>query len=645
MVASVEPRDDVGEVIDWTQLAGWGRRHRIVLGGLALIAAQLVWKGIFLSHFFFRQDDFHYLDRALNSGFSWKYLSYIGSGHLQPGSFAIAWVLARISLYNWGLAAAVNLVILAGAGVAALRLLRTLFGDRPAILVPLTVYLLTPLTLPDLGYWSSAIESLPLQLAIFMTLNAHVVYVRTRRLRHLAAAAAWLLVGLIFFEKAIVLPLVLFAVTSGFLLGGPWLAAARLCAVRFWRAWLLYGAMLIGYLALLTESLRGSTVQPGTPSSLHGALTFTAELVKDTFVPGAIGGPWQWFPSPDGTYAYSAPPAELTWLSVIVAVMIVAASIWARRSAWQAWAILAGWIAAADVAPVLIGRIDELSPALLGFETRYVADAAPLLAICVGLAFWPVLDQQATENLPRRRELTGGGQLWNAAAAAVFGAFVVGSLWSVQAYLNVTSSAAGRTYIANARAALAEAPNGTVVFPLPVPPSLMLGIYGQYDYSSQVIGAMEGRDGLPARLRWTTQPDGTVDNLLAFGPDGRLHQAKVYGRTSVPVNAARRCWPVSNGQIVVPFPTPSGPRSQVLGIDYLASTLAAAYDISVTYGGRVQLLALRPGLHSAYLPEQGSAAQVIVQGPGVGPGLCIGDVRAGILVPSKTGPATPAISR
>jgi hypothetical protein len=54
------------------------------------------------------------------------------------------------------------------AGLAALRLLRALFGERPAILIPLAVFLFCPLTMPALGEWSSGLESVPLQLATFM---------------------------------------------------------------------------------------------------------------------------------------------------------------------------------------------------------------------------------------------------------------------------------------------------------------------------------------------------------------------------------------------------------------------------------------------------------------------------------------------
>jgi hypothetical protein len=630
-------RGDLANVIDWPELAAWARVRGVVLCGLALIAAQLIWKSVFLGHFFFRQDDFHVFELALAHPFSWQYLTFVGAGHLIPGVYAIAWVIARVSLYNWALASAVTVVILACADLAALRLLRTLFGNRPAILIPLAVYLLCPLTMPDTGWWSSAVESLPLQLAVFMALNAQVQYVRTRRVWHAFAVAAWLVFGLAFFEKAMVLPLLLLGVTSGFLAEGPWLRAIGRSLISYWQGWALQLAVLVGYGAVLATSLRTSSVRPGIPGASAGIFTFIFEIVKDTFVPGAIGGPWQWFPSQDAEYAYSAPPAALAWLSLIVAAAVVLASIWSRRHAWRAWAILAGWLAAADMAPVLLGRISELGPGLLGLETRYVADAVPVLAVCLGLAFWPAAGQR---DAARRPAPVTESQLGRLAAAAAVGAFAIGSVWSVQAYQNVTTSVPDQIYIANARAAVAEAPSGTVIADQPVPSALMLGIFGPDGYASKVIGPMESA-AAAARIRWTLQPDGTIDHLMVFGADGRLHEALVYGRVSLPPSAGRRCQRVRRGRVSARFPSPSGPRSQVLHIAYLADVAVGGADVTVSYGGTTRQLALQSGLHNAYLPIQGSADGITLSGPAVS-GLCVGAVQAGIIVPATSGTVIPA---
>ncbi len=629
-------RGDAANVIDWPELATWARNRGVVVFGLVLIAAQLIWKSIFISNYFFWQDDFHFLELGLGHSLSWSYLTFVGAGHLFPGVYAIVWVVARIALYNWAFASAITVIMLAAAGLAALRLLRTLFGDRPAILVPLLIYLLCPLTMLDLRWWSAAIESLPLQIAIFMALNAQVRYVRTDRFRHAAAAAAWLVIGLIFFEKALILPLLLLGITSGFLMEGPWPRAIGRCLARYWKSWLMQALILAVYAVVLAQSLHTSTAQP-TVSGVADVFSFTWELLKNTFVPGALGGPWQWFPIADAQYASSAPPGTLAWLALIVAAAVIIASIALRARAWRAWAILAGWLVAADVTPVVLGRVEVLSAGALALQTRYVSDAVPVLVICLGLAFLPLAGQP---DIRRRLAVPTGTQAGRLAAAGLVGAFIIGSVWSVQDLQSTTSGVQARLYIDNAQAAVAEAPAGTVIADSPVPTAIMIGAFGQDAGTSRVIGPMEDA-AAAARIRWTSRPDGTIDHLMVFGADGRLRLAAIYGQTSSPPATGRQCHPASRGRVVATFPVPADPHSQVLRIAYLADSAAGGANMIIRYGNAVHQLAIQPGLHSGYLPISGSAASVTISSPATR-GLCVGDVQAGIIVPSPTGLVIPA---
>jgi hypothetical protein len=63
--------------------------------------------------------------------------------------------------------------------------------------------------------------------------------------------------------------------------------------------------------------------------------------------------------------------------------------------------------------------------------------------------------------------------------------------------------------------------------------------------------------------------------------------------------------------------------------------------MTVRYGSTTQQLAIEPGLHTGYLAIQGSAATVTISSPAIH-GLCVGDVQAGIIVPSPTGLVIPA---
>ncbi len=317
---------------------------------------------------------------------------------------------------------------------------------------------------PTDSWWMRRGRSLPLQIAIFAALNAHVRYVRTGRFRHAIAAACWLVFGMIFSEKSAAIPLLLFAVTAGFLVKQPLRSAIWRTVVRFWRAWLLYLALLAGYGATLVIALRTDKQLAAPPSSARAVFTFARELIGQNFLPGAFGGPWNWFPSSDSTYAYAAPSAFLAWAATFVAAAVVLGSVLTRRES--------------------LARLDH--PGCLDSARRYGASADQYGSVMLATPRFSVLICIIWLTLPRLCQSwwvwlsgpppspssgpdTAGPQRvffrgpWKVIATAVMGAFVVSSVWSVQNFQHVTSSAFSREYLANAIKA-ADAPNGTVIF-------------------------------------------------------------------------------------------------------------------------------------------------------------------------------------
>jgi hypothetical protein len=634
--------DEIG--VDLSRFVGLLGRHRTSLACIAVIVATVIWKIVFVSHYYFRQDDFEIMDLALKNNLGWGYLTRGYVGHFFPGVFAVAWVLARTGLYNWPAGAGVIIVLIAASSVAAWRLLRTLFGDRFEIIILLVLYVLAPIGFENYSLWNAGIESLPMQLAIFAALGAHVRYVRTGRYRHAVAAAAWLALGLIFDEKAAVIPLVLFAVTVGFLTRKRGLlAAARQSLRQLWRGWVLYAGLLVAYVVVLLIGLSNSTVKPGVPNSASAIWTFGSGLVRLTVLPGMLGGPWRWFPSGDFGLAYSWPDAVLEWISAIVVLALVVATIITRRRAWRAWAILAGWIVLADMLPVVLGRLQVAGlpgvPGLFAMESRYVSDSAAILAIAVGLAWLPVLAAEPAESAapPGRRYFDG--RRWNIVALALAGVFVVGSVWSVQQFTDVTagSGAAGRPYIANAKLALAQTPAGTVIVNGLVPSNLMVSWFLNYASTKSVLGPLSQRG---SQVRWDSQPSGYYDNLKIFGTDGRLYPASLTGSTTTPLTTLQSCSSVRRSRLVMTFPVAPTYGSPYLAFAYLASPAAAGESVTLTYGSISRPLVLRAGANAAYFPVSGSAADVVVDDPS-GPGLCVNNVVVGSSFAPGLGAAVP----
>lgn len=610
--------------------ARWLRANLVPATGVLLIGAQLFWKAGLLGRSFFRLDDYFYMEHAATQGLSWSYLTWVDAGHLDVTGSAIAWVLVRISPEDWTLASAATLVLLFCTCYALLRMLRTLFGDRPGILLLLGLYMLSPLSLPGLTWWTVTLEQLPLQLAIFCAVSAHVRYLRTRGFKHALAAAAWLAVGMLSSFQGAAVPLLLFVLTSAFFTTGPWSRALWPALRSHWRAWGLYAALTAAYVPLYLVRLGTSTVGLTKPVTFTDVLSYAGTLLRDTFVPGAFGGPWRW--SAAGVEALTDPPPALAWASWVLAVVVVLVSLMYAWRAWRAWAILAGWLVLMDIVPVLAGRSSLVPATLLGLSARYVWDATGILVLCLGLAFLPLAGSTGPWRSPRRLSRPEF-----AAATTLVAAIVVGSLWSFYDLPADSTAAAARSYIATARLALGDAPRGTVIVDDPVPSDVTGGVFiGSVDDASSVLSPLlAGQSG--RRPAFTTQPDGTYDHLMGFDGYGRLVPSLILGVASQPLPAGGACWPATNGIVAVPLNSVAAGAS-TLRIGYLSS---GPGKVLVSFGARSVLYSVQKGLHAAYLPVAGASAGTVFVQRVSGALPCVGDAQAGVLLPSEAGPAVP----
>ena len=634
----------------------WLRKNGVTVAALTLIAIELVWMAVLLAHSYFRQDDFRYLDRALANGLNWSYLMWVDAGHLLPLGFVIAWALARISLYNWPLTCLFILTLLAATCLALLRMLRTMFGNRPAILIPLTVFAFSPLSLAALTWWAVALEILPLGLAIFMAVDAHVRYLRGGRFRSALAAAGWLLLGLAAMDKGAVIPLLLFALTSGFFVEGRWAVAAVRAVKRYWRAWVLYGALLAGYGVVFAIRLLGSGAPAASPDAASLA-NFASTLVRTTLVPGLLGGPWRWLSFGS---VMTSPPVALEQLSWAVAALVVIVSCAYRRRAWRAWAILFGWVVAADIVPVAIGRLRVGGAGfatLAGLQARYVTDAAAVFVLCLGLAFLPLAGETGVfrfrfpAGTPAEtwRVMAGSAR---AAIVAVLALFLVGSFWSLQSLEGISHTEAARSYIATARVAIARAPRGAVIVDTPTPAMIMNPyFFHPWGNTSYVLGAM-ARDDPARHLSWSASPYGVVPGLMIFDAKGRLRPAMIAGPSSGPPPDGQRCWSVTSEGTSIPIHTSLFRWPWTVRLDYAGPAAALA----LRFGGRWAAVTLPAGAHAIYVPLLGAGNEITIRlagtapaalgsaptSAGIAPPMCLTGVTVGTWQPAPSGPAFPA---
>ncbi|MFI7126944.1 hypothetical protein ACIBQ1_14715 [Nonomuraea sp. NPDC050153] len=580
----------------------------VLAAGLVMVAVQLVWKFELVRRTYFRQDDFMFIARGLENSLSWDYLMRIDFGHLMPGAFAIHWAMGRLGVYNDALAHVLTISLQAAAGLAMLRLLRLLFGTRPAILVPLGFYLLTPMTISGLSWWAVVAETLPFQIALPMALGSHVLHIRTGRFRHAVAAAAWTVFGMVFFVKAPFILVLAFVLTLGWL--GGW---------RRWRAWLLYLGVLIPYAVLFfrqlftSVQLTNDTFRPVLPTA-EVAVKSAWTLLTGSLVPTSLGGPWQWQPIGED-YALAATPPVLMWASLAVAVVAVTVSVIWRRRAWLAWLTLLGYFLLADVVPIMLGRVEALGPDLSGFELRYVSSTATVVALVIGLAFIPV----EGEERPWRRPALRLRWAWVPVAAV----FAAGSVWSGAAYADRPLGANVRSYVRTAAQALARVPVGSVILDTHVPAKIAFPVFF-YDYAlhSRILGPTA-----PRRITWAKQLTGPVPVPLIFDEQGRLRPVAIDGVT-IPAGSA--CKPVGRAEVRFRLPVPIEDGEHTVQISYLNG---AQTTLNVRMGLAQSVVPAGKDLGTTYTTIVGGGNELAIRTDG--PGSCLGEIRIGAPVPAE----------
>jgi hypothetical protein len=605
---------------------------RVTLCALVIVAAQVCLNTFVLNKGFFQQDDFAIAGLAAHS-LSWHLLLQNYGGHLMPGVFLFAWLPTHAGGYDWGLWAGTLIILQAFASLAVLRALRTLVGNRMLLLIPLAVFAFTPMTLADLAWWSVGIQSVPIQIAVALAVDQHVRYVRSGRVRNAVCAFVWVVFGLAFFEKAAGIPLLLFALTIAYLVPGSWGQAIRSTLRKHWIAWTMYVVAIIGEIVIYVSGLNSSSVQVPLASN---AFTFSWHLIWDTFVPAALGGPWHWAgvsatPASWLLYLYSDTPTALLDASWVIAGCVVIASLWYRARAWRAWVILLGWLLVVDAGPVILGRLAAFGTELSS-ETGYVTDAAPVLAICLTIAFLPLRDEERPYRAVRPRALPKALTLGTVSVL-----LLASCAWSAVAYRDKLRPQNTRSYIATASAALKSVPPDSVIYPSQLPNVMVWQLFGPL---SQVQNALRPlvNQVVGQHFQWSGAPTGKVTNYLIFNASGQLVPATVTGAHSLPFAKPSDCVLHTKGMRLSltanVFALPL-----VMQIGYFA---AKQVTLAVSFGGRQYRLTLpASGLAYGYLPVQGPGSTVVITPVTPSPSICIGTVSVGTVGPSAKGAPVP----
>lgn len=556
---------------------------------------------------FFHMDDFFYLADADRPFLG--YITQVYNGHLMPAEFAIVWVSQAIMPMSWPLAVAFMSAMWAATLVGLVVLLRRLFADSPWVPVSVAVVALSPVLTTVTVWYASALQILPWAACfVWMTYFA-TRHAAEPRVRWLIGTVAAFVIGLAFWEKALLaLPVVLW------LWWRFWPGAGRLGLRGLGRRWwlpLVTVAVAIVY-SVVYVALQPAAVLDSDPSASQFLDSVRISLAQ-VWLPGYLGAPWTGF-----SESLAPGSSSAWWLFVLVGelvVTLIVISIYRWRPAINAWIVIVGY-AAVTVLLFVFGRINAFG-IVLAYDPRYVEDLFVVGAVVLPFAFVRPLGSP----LPQPRSvpwLPSTVPVWFQAlgfAALVnvllLPSIAVGSSWH---------DSVAKEYVANARASLQDRP-GLPVLDGKVPERVMAPLFLEKANASYVLA------GARLPVAW----NGSGPQIYALREDGVARPVDIAASsTSVPGFDGDCGYRVFGTPTAVELDSTLFEWTWVGKMDYLAAEAGIA---TVSLGGAPVEVSLDKGPGHVMFVVVGSGDTLEVTPP-EGTGICVTGVVLGQADPS-----------
>jgi hypothetical protein len=579
---------------------------------VVLIALQLVVRAVLAFSGYFYWDDLILISRAgTHHLLSPAFLFDDHDGHVMPGAFLVAGSIIKLAPFSW-IGAAISLVVLQLlASLALLRALYVILGWRPVLLIPLTFALFVPLGLPAYAWWSAALNAMPMIAAMAWVCAEAILLVRTGNQRYALTGALVFFGGLLFFEKAAVIPFVAFGVTALLAhvtgdrsaLGTVWRGGRRL-----WLASLALIAVWIGVYFVVVDQRRWTFDFSMTWDLLSRSVTHG-------IVPGLVGGPWEWERwAPSSPWAI--PPLTVMVLGWVALAAVFAVSRRRKERIGAVWLAAAGYAVACQV-PIYLMRSSRFTAIELAQTLRYLPDLVVVFALLAAVAFCA----------PNRADSgwldASRGRTAVIVSCAVL--FVASSMYSTATFMTSWRDNPTRSYLNNARAGLAEA-NATSSAPMldqEVDPHILQRVSWPDNLASHVFALVTDR---PEFSTSTT-------DLRVLDKTGQLVDATVtWVRAMIP-GPKPQCGYLVQPDLParIPLSGPLLPTEWTAEVNYLANS-----DGSMTMSlpeGTAAKVPVHPGLNRVFVRLSGSGDAIVVRANTSALSICLAAGPVGYVAP------------
>jgi hypothetical protein len=587
----------------------------VAFAATALIAVQLVIRGVLAFDGYFYWDDLILIGKAgTHNLLSPSYLFDDHDGHVMPAAFLIGGAIIRLAPLDWT-GPAISLVVLQLlASLALLRALCVILGWRWVLLIPLTFALFTPLGVPGFAWWAAALNSLPMLAALAWVCADAILLIRTGNQRYAMTGVLVYLGGLLFFEKAAVIPFVAFAVAA--LLCHVQGDRAALCTV--WRAglrlWVASLILTVGWVALYLAVVN----QRRWSSDLAMTWDLLSRSITHGIVPGLAGGPWHWDRwAPASPWA--TPPPLVMALGWLVLIGVLALSLLRKQRIGLVWLTAAGYAVACQ-APIYLMRSSKQTALELAQTLRYLPDLVVVLALLAAVALC------APNRIGAMSRRLDSSRLRAVVVTGLAGLFVASSLYSTATFLTSWRDNPTQPYLQNARAGLAaaHAASSAQLLDQEVDPLVLQRVAAPENLASHMFALLRDR---PEFATATTQ-------LRMLDRSGRLVDARVtWVRTIVP-GPVPRCGyfaqPDTPARLTLDGPLL--PADWTVELNYLANS-DGSMTLSLTQGPDVKV-PVHPGLNRVFARLPGAGDAITARANTTALALCIASGPIGFVTPA-----------
>jgi hypothetical protein len=588
------------------------RTNWVASTAVALIAVQLVIRAVLAFKGYFYWDDLILVGRAGTQNiFSPGYLFDDHDGHVMPAAFLVAGVITHLAPLNWTGPAISLLVLQLIASLALLRTLYVILGWRPVLLIPLIFALFTPLGIPGFAWWAAALNSLPMLAAMAWVCADAILLVRTGSQRYIVTALLAFFGGLLFFEKAAVIPFVAFAITA--LLAHVTGDASALRTV--WRRgrnlWIgslaLTAAWVVLYLVVVDHA-RWSRDLPMTRDLLSRSITHG-------IVPGVAGGPWEWQRwAPASPWA--TPPVTAMVIGWLALAAVIALSFLRKQRIGLVWIAAVGYAIACQI-PIYLLRSSKFTALELAQTLRYFPDLVVVLALLAAVGF-------CAPNRPKSQWLNAS-RTRTAVIVSTAVAFVASSLYSTATFTTIWQDNPAQPYLQNAEAGLVKAyrTSSAPMLDQEVDPLVL-----------QRVAAPENRiSHMFALLRERPEFSSSTTQLRMLDNRGHLVDAKVTWVRFIARGPDPKCGYLVQPDFPVRMPLdgPLLPADWTAEINYLANS-EGSMTLSLSEGPDVKV-PTHPGLNRVFVRLPGAGDAINVRANTAALSVCIASGPVGYLAP------------